>query len=236
MLHFLWGALVSVAVVANEGTTPCGRLEAPLYRSDGIDRHAQVLADCEACLDALEFATDYYDAIPLVSTRLFQLQAYAWARNDLATHAQKFATLARRRATLAEKIDASAARPAETRAILDEALSNYGECKRSGRGRGSICRSHNHTGRRPSRDTAPYEGAVSEAPNAAATLLVHLHLTFHGGTNLLKLIGDYSCAMVPRSCARSIHHIVRGPMMSTQPSLIQRRRRCGLVSHTLSNN
>lgn len=198
----------------SDASTACGRLEAPLYFSDGAGVRAAALADCRGCLDELEASTRfgelYYDAVPLVSTRLLQLQSYAWADGTDSTRV--FEGFAARREALAGRIDPAAARPAATRAVLDEALANYGECKRSGRAPNSTCRKDPDEKRsKKNKTVAYYSGGVAGPTEASGTLLVHLHLTFHGGTNLLALIKKYSCVLLPDYCA-AISNSIRKPL------------------------
>jgi len=171
-----------------------------LYFLD-TERHAATLNDCAQCLATLETVAPatgaaYYDVIPLVSTRLLQLQVYAWVHSN-RTHVPEFARLASKRAALAEQIDPKLARSGLKRRQMDVALANYGECKRSGRFAAKLCPAGSE---RIPRHPYPDHGAAGLG-DAAASLLVHLHLTFHGGTNLLRLIKRNSCAMLPHFCA-----------------------------------
>ncbi|KAH8097768.1 hypothetical protein JL720_679 [Aureococcus anophagefferens] len=63
------------SVRAHADAAPCRRLEAALTRDDA-GRRASALRDCGACLAHLDAAMDaYFEFLPLVSARLFQLQA-----------------------------------------------------------------------------------------------------------------------------------------------------------------
>ncbi|KAH8068813.1 hypothetical protein JL721_6381 [Aureococcus anophagefferens] len=177
------------SVRAHADAAPCRRLEAALTRDDA-GRRASALRDCGACLAHLDAAMDaYFEFLPLVSARLFQLQVYGWA-DGRTGNASAFRALADRRAALAARADPALARPAAARRRMDASVANYGQCARSGRRLAA--------GADPSEDCG---AAAAREPNGTASLLAHLHLTFHGGTALLDLIKSSTCMLLPKTCA-----------------------------------
>jgi len=204
----LAAAAATAALAASEGrrtsvrahtdAAPCRRLEAALTRDDA-GRRASALRDCGACLAHLDAAMDaYFEFLPLVSTRLFQLQVYGWA-DGRAGNASVFRALADRRAALAARADPALARPAAARRRMDASVANYGQCARSGRRLAA--------GADPREDCG---AAAAREPNGTASLLAHLHLTFHGGTALLDLIKSSTCMLLPKTCAANVRPDKRG--------------------------
>ena len=202
--------------------SPCKRLEQRLTFDDGVGTHARVLRDCSACLRTLErenATASYYKFVPLVNTRLFQLQIYRWAstskdaRNasvnlasrraateQAAWNASVFVDLAARRAALAARMDPRFARPTAKRRAIDDAIRDYRQCARSGRGLAPWQLSRDQD----SSCEGDLAGARRSPPNATASLLAHHHMTFHGGTALLTTIQDRTCVLLPRTCAARV--------------------------------
>ena len=144
------------------------------------------LADAEDCLDALQASSgaklgpEYFDVVPLLSVRALQYHAYGgYAVEHLMDRLE----------ALRSRMEPGAARPAETQETIDAAVASYSLGARSGRT--SV---RTFAPNAPRGDKCP--GQVSK-PNASASLHVHHHMTFHGGTTLVGIFHHRTCALSP---------------------------------------
>ncbi len=149
------------------------------------------LADVYACLDALQGSSgakllgpEYYDFVPLLSVRALQYHAYGGYAVD---------GLMERLRGIRNRMDPSVARPAEAQETIDAAVASYSLGARSGRTAGRT-----FSGPRKDPDKCP--GQVRR-PNASASLHVHHHMTFHGGTTLLGIFKSRTCSLSANACA-----------------------------------
>ena len=148
------------------------------------------LADAEDCLDALQASSgaklgpEYFDVVPLLEVRALQYHAYGGF---------EVRGLMDRLEALRSRMDPGAARPAATQETIDAAVASYSLGARSGRT--SV---RTFAPNAPRGDKCP--GQVSK-PNASASLHVHHHMTFHGGTTLVGIFHHRTCALSPNACA-----------------------------------
>ena len=148
------------------------------------------LADAEDCLDALQASSgaklgpEYFDVVPLLEVRALQYHAYGgYAVEHLMDRLE----------ALRSRMDPGAARPAATQETINAAVASYSLGARSGRT--SV---RTFAPNAPRGDKCP--GQVSK-PNASASLHVHHHMTFHGGTTLVGIFHHRTCALSPNACA-----------------------------------
>ena len=169
----------------------CKRTAVRLTRSTATK---EGLADADACLDALlarapsgaKLGLEYFDVVPLLELRALQYHAYGgYAVNGLMERLE----------AIRSRMDPSVARPAEAQETIDAAVASYSLGARSGRTAGRT-----FSGPRNDPDKCP--GQVRK-PNASASLHVHHHMTFHGGTTLVGICKQRTCAMSPRPVWKS---------------------------------
>ena len=165
----------------------CKRTAARLTRATATEESFE---DAGACLDALvargKLGAAYYDVVPLLSVRALQYHAYGYAADGLMSRLE----------ALRSRMDPGAARPAETQETIDAAVASYSLGARSGRTSVRAFAGPNQQ----RGDKCP--GQVSK-PNASASLHVHHHMTFHGGTTLVGIFHHRTCALSPTCvCAR----------------------------------
>ena len=148
------------------------------------------LADAGACLDALQGSSgaklgpEYFDVVPLLEVRALQYHAYGGYAVD---------GLMERLRAVRNRMDPSAARPAEAQETIDAAVASYSLGARSGR---TTVRTFSG----PRNDPEKCPGQVRQ-PNASASLHVHHHMTFHGGTTLVGILKQRTCALASNACA-----------------------------------
>ncbi|KAH8043665.1 hypothetical protein JL720_17336 [Aureococcus anophagefferens] len=136
----LAAAAATAALAPHEGRRTSVRAHADAARpapSGATPRRrgppASALRDCGACLAHLDAAMDaYFEFLPLVSARLFQLQVYGWADGRTGPPAPAPPRTAARRWPRGRP---ALARPAAARRRMDASVANYGQCARSGRRR-----------------------------------------------------------------------------------------------------
>ena len=159
----------------------CKRTAARLTRATATEESFE---DAGACLDALvargKLGAAYYDVVPLLSVRALQYHAYGYAADGLMSRLE----------ALRSRMDPGAARPAETQETIDAAVASYSLGARSGRTSVRAFAGPNQQ----RGDKCP--GQVSK-PNASASLHVHHHMTFHGGTTLVGIFHHRTCALSP---------------------------------------
>lgn len=168
---------------------------------DSIKHWLGVSSECLAALNATgRHESAHFHALPLLSTRLLQLGAYASAMSALpavgvaATALQKKADgLSERAAALSASMDMHQPLPRSARAAhaMSLALQRHSLCSRSGR-------PLNCTG---GSATAAGTCRAARPPQPNASMHAHLHLTHHGGTTLLGIILRDTCSLITPRCA-----------------------------------
>ena len=150
---------------------------------------AEGLRACETCMREWNgshsatrlMSSDYFEMVPLLFVRVLQFHAYSSALGDtqiLADVRKRLRLVVQNLSFIVARCDPQASRPPSTIAAMEAALKSYSLCGRSGRVRPFGFKSKSGHG---------WESSPSNhrATNRSKSFHVHLHLTFHGGTNFL---------------------------------------------------